>query len=48
MECEKNLNWTGHGFNISDDVREAKLGATKKLVPRAVHGQTDDLRASLK
>ena len=31
-QCEKYLNWNGHGFNISNDVREAKLGATQKLV----------------
>ena len=31
-KCEKYLNWNGHGFNISDDIREAKLGATQKLV----------------
>ena len=31
-QCEKYLNWNGHGFHISDDVREAKLGATQKLV----------------
>jgi DNA-binding MarR family transcriptional regulator len=31
-QCEKYLNRNGHGFNISDDVRESKLGATQKLV----------------
>ena len=31
-QCEKHLAWNGHGFDISDDVREAKLGATQKLV----------------
>ena len=31
-QCEKHLAWNGHGFDISDDIREAKLGATQKLV----------------
>ena len=31
-QCEKHLAWNGHGFSISDDIREAKLGATQKLV----------------
>ena len=31
-QTEKHLAWNGHGFDISDDVREAKLGATQKLV----------------
>jgi hypothetical protein len=31
-QAEKHLAWNGHGFDISDDVREAKLGATQKLV----------------
>jgi uncharacterized membrane protein YjdF len=31
-QCEKYLNWNGHRFNTSDDVLEAKLGATQKLV----------------
>ena len=30
-QCEKHLAWNGHGFDISDDIREAKLGATQKL-----------------
>ena len=35
--CEKYLNWNGHGFNISDDVGEAKLGSTQKLVLELIH-----------
>jgi hypothetical protein len=31
-QCEKYLSWNGHGFDIGDDVREAQLGATQKLV----------------
>jgi len=31
-QCEKHLAWNGHGFDISDDIREANLGATQKLV----------------
>ena len=31
-QSEKHLAWNGHGFDVSDDVREAKLGATQKLV----------------
>jgi hypothetical protein len=31
-QCEKYLSWNGHGFDIEDDVREAQLGATQKLV----------------
>ena len=31
-KTEKYLVWNGHGFDISDDVREAKLGAAQKLV----------------
>ena len=31
-QAEKHLAWNGHGFDISDDIREAKLGATQKLV----------------
>ena len=31
-QCEKYLNWNDHRFNTSDDVLEAKLGATQKLV----------------
>ena len=31
-QCEKYLAWNTHGFDIGDDVREAKLGATQKLV----------------
>ena len=31
-QAEKHLAWNGHGFDIRDDVREAKLGATQKLV----------------
>ena len=31
-QAEKHLTWNGHGFDISDEVREAKLGATQKLV----------------
>ena len=30
-QCEKYLAWNTHGFDIGDDVREANLGATKKL-----------------
>ena len=26
------LAWNGHGFEINDDLREAQLGATQKLV----------------
>ena len=29
---EKYLSWNGHGFDIDDDVREAQLGSTQKLV----------------
>jgi len=28
-QSEKHLAWNGHGFDVSDDVREAKLGATR-------------------
>ena len=31
-QCEKYLSWTGRGFSISDDVREAQLGSTQMLV----------------
>jgi hypothetical protein len=31
-QCEKYLSWNGHGFDMGDDVREAQLGATQKLV----------------
>ncbi len=31
-QCEKYLAWNSHGFDIGDDVREANLGATQKLV----------------
>ena len=31
-QCEKYVNWNGHGFDMGDDVREAQLGATQKLV----------------
>ena len=31
-QSEKHLACNGHGFDISDDVRETKLGATQKLV----------------
>ena len=31
-QSEKHLAWNGHGFDISEDVRKAKLGATQKLV----------------
>ena len=31
-QCEKQLAWHEHGFDINDDVREARLGATQKLV----------------
>lgn len=31
-QAEKHLAWNGHGFDITEDVREAKLGATQKLV----------------
>ena len=31
-QCEKYLSWTGSGFEIGDDVREAQLGSTQKLV----------------
>ena len=31
-QCEKYLSWNGHGFDIDDDVREAQLGSTQKLV----------------
>ena len=31
-QCEKHLAWNRHGFDISDDIREANLGATQKLV----------------
>ena len=27
-QCEKHLAWHGHGFDINDDLREARLGAT--------------------
>ena len=36
-QCEKYLNWNSHGFNISDDLRESKLGATQKLVLELTH-----------
>ena len=31
-QCEKYLAWNTHGFDIGDDVREANLGATQKLI----------------
>ena len=31
-QCQKYLNWNGHRFKISDDLLEAKLGATQKLL----------------
>ena len=31
-QCEKYLTWNGGGFSIDDDVREAMLGATQKLI----------------
>ena len=31
-QCAKYLPWNGHGFYNNDDVREARLGATQKLV----------------
>ena len=31
-QTEKCLAWNGHGFDINDDLREAQLGATQKLV----------------
>lgn len=31
-QCEKYLAWNTHGFDIGDDVREANLGPTQKLV----------------
>ena len=36
-QCEKYLNWNGHGFNISDNVRQSKLGPTQKLVLELTH-----------
>ena len=35
-QCEKYLPWNTHGFDIGDDVREANLGATQKLVLRLI------------
>ena len=32
QQSEKYLSWTGSGFEIGDDVREAQLGSTQKLV----------------
>ena len=31
-QCEKYLTWNGGGFLIGDDVREAMLGPTQKLI----------------
>ena len=31
-QCEKYLRWNGHGFDIEEDMREARLGPVQKVV----------------
>ena len=35
-QCEKYLTWNGGGFSIEDNVREAMLGATQKLIHQLI------------